>query len=86
MADGNSIDCLPQYRPSQVGSFFSFISPDLIMAQFDGEFLVFNKQGDFKGKVEFGLPPELILSSLTLRCCCEEKKFFVFEGPPIRKE
>lgn len=56
------------------------------MAHYNEEYLVFSKHGDFCGKVEFEKPEDLVLTGLKLRQFCETKKFFVFEGPPLKKE
>ena len=81
-ADLSFVECLPLAKQNN-NNFFSFIAPDRVMAQYGGRFLVFDTRGNFNGCVKFNAPAYINLRRLTLVSFCENKRYFVFEGPEM---
>jgi hypothetical protein len=83
-ADLSFVECLPMAKVNN-NNFFTFISADLLMAQYGGRFLIFDKDGRFRSEVQFEMPTYVKLSALKLQHFCIEKKYFVFEGREMKE-
>lgn len=85
-ADLSFVQCLPLSKENN-NNFFSFIGFGRVMAQYGGRFLVFDRHANFLGEVEFNLPSNISLArfqrEFKLEMFCEQKEYFVFEGPLI---